>query len=49
MTAKPGCHNDSLWKDVKGEEEEEQEGEERVGRCTDVSLAPPSDAGGRET
>lgn len=41
MTAKPGCHNDSLWKDVKGEEE----GEERVGRCTDVSLAPPSDAG----
>jgi len=46
MTATPGCHSDSLWKE-RGREREGEEGE-RVSRCTDVSLAPPSDAERRE-
>lgn len=40
MTAKPGCHNDSLWKEEEWGEEDREEG---AGRATDVSLAPPTD------
>lgn len=44
MTAKAGCHSDSLERESGGR----KKGMGRLARCTNVSLAPPSDTGRRE-